>query len=121
MQLAGNLNEKRYSCWENDAKVTIYLINRTMICPKYRTRCVCVKESTTTPTTVTSPTASSFSSGTFVCLHFAIFGVIIQYSQIQAAAIEKVDVIGGDNVTIYISKKEHYHLLEILCSACVRC
>ena len=29
----------------------------------------------------------------------------IQYSQIQAAAIEKVDVIGGDNVTIYIYRK----------------
>jgi len=39
-----------------------------------------------------------------LCLHFAIFGGIIQYSQIQAAAIEKVDAIGGDNMTIYIEK-----------------
>ena len=39
-----------------------------------------------------------------LCLHLAIFGGIIQCSQIQAAAIEKVDVIGGDNMTIYMEK-----------------
>ena len=90
--------------------------------------CVRVTESTSTPTTFTTPTAStvssvttspsSFTTGSIVnvlkssslmwhhllCLHFAIFGGIIQYSQIQAAAIEKVDAIGGDNMTIYIEK-----------------
>ena len=39
-----------------------------------------------------------------LCLHFAIFGGNIQYSQIEAAAVEKVDVIGCDNMTIYIEK-----------------
>jgi len=39
-----------------------------------------------------------------LCLDFAIFGGIIQCSQKQGAAIEKVDVIGGDSMTMHIEK-----------------